>query len=234
VNDIRHRLTLSGIWSIPWMRDIRGFAGQILGGWSVAGVFTAQTGGAFSVFDGNTDSQCALSGTNFCYPVLTGTGPVPSMHVSDTGNPDSFVLYDLAGAPFMTQADYCASHSLQTALGPFGAGSSALSAGSDQLACTAALINLYPQLGSSRNLFRTPGIWNADATVSKIFKLPREGHQLRFEADFLNLFNHANLYADPSSNIYTGTSSRVLGVRGSSNAGFLERRNLQLSLRYSF
>src|SRR5262249_7364734 len=62
-NDIRHRFTVSGIWDIPWLRNRGGVAGSVLGGWNVAGIFSAQTGGAFSVYDGSAASQCALSAT---------------------------------------------------------------------------------------------------------------------------------------------------------------------------
>jgi len=221
-NDIRNRFTFAATWEVPFMRDQHGFAGHILGGWSISDIFTAQTGAAFSVYDGSTGSQCALSGTNFCYPVLTSSGSIPSI-TSTSNGPNSFVLYNLANAPYQTQDDFCATNTLNSPLGPLGG-----------VGCTAALVNLYPNMMASRNNFRTPGLWNTDISIAKDIHMPWEGHNLQFRADFLNAFNHSNLYADPVTNVYTGSESAVLGHRGVSNAGVLERRNIQLSLRYSF
>jgi len=222
-NDIRNRFTLAVNWAVPFMRSQQGFVGHVLGGWNISDIYTAQTGAAFTVYDGSTGSQCHLSGpTNFCYPVLTGTGKVPGMTSTPSG-PNAFTLYDLSTAPYQTQDQFCAANTLNTALGPLGG-----------RGCTAALINLYPNLMASRNNFRTPGIWNMDLALAKDIRLPKEGHNLQFRADFLNFFNHSNLYADPATNLFAGPGSAVVAHRGVSNALILERRNIQLSLRYSF
>jgi hypothetical protein len=243
-NDIRHRFTLSGIWDIPFMKSQTGFAGHALGGWSLSGVFQAQTGAAFSVYDGSSSSQCNDSGTNFCYPVVTGAYK-PHMTTIDTGNSNSFTLYDLTNAPLMTQEGFCAANSLSTPLGSFGNGASVgttfgtttYTAAQDNYACTAALANLYNSMTGSRNIFRTPGIWNFDFALAKNIRMPWEGHNLQFRADFANIFNHTNLYANPVTNVYTNGGA-VLGNKGVPNCAGVtcgkERRNIQLSLRYSF
>ena len=255
-NDIRNRFTLAGIWDIPFRKNQQGFAGRVFGGWSITGIFAAQTGATFSVYDGSAGidpndplgrtSQCNDSGTNFCEPVFTG-GALPARTAISTAAPNSFTLYNLANAPYMTHNDYCLTHSLVTLAGTFGAGASVggplgYNADDDNYACTAALINLFPQLEAGRNQFRTPGIWNTDAAISKKIKLPRESHELQIRADFNNLFNHANLYADPVTNVFgsgAGNGGAVLAHKGVPNcfaAGTCgkERRNIQLSLRYSF
>ena len=52
----------------------------------MSGILQAQTGGAFTVYDGN--SSCNSSQANFCYPVIigaipdrTGRRPHPSEHL---------------------------------------------------------------------------------------------------------------------------------------------------------
>jgi len=245
-NDTRNRFTLAGIWDIPFRKNHQGLAGRLLGGWSLTGIFAAQTGAAFTVYDGSSSSQCNDSGTNFCEPVFTG-GALPGNTATPTGAPNVFTLYNLTNAPFMAQQDYCATHSLATPVGSFGAGAGVggafgYSAAQDNYACTAALINLFPQLEAGRNQFRTPGIWNTDAAISKKMKLPWESHELQIRADFNNLFNHVNLYADPVTNVFNsgaGNGGAVLAHKGVPNcfaAGTCgkERRNIQLSLRYSF
>jgi len=244
-NDIRHRGTISFIWDVPVAKAQQGFMGHVLGGWSLTGVFAAQTGGTFSVYDGSGSSQCNDSGTNFCEPVYTG-GALPSkVQIQDNSSPNTFTLYDLTNAPFMNHEDYCATHSLATPVGTFGAGAGVgaatpfdYDAAGDNYACTAALINLFPGLEAGRNQFQTPGIWNVDTAVSKSFRMPREGHRLVFRADFINLFNHANLYADPVTNIFVPGGSAVVAHKGVPNCAGVtcgtERRNIQLSLRYEF
>ena len=243
-NDIRNRGTLSFIWDIPLMRGQKGFAAQALGGWSLTGIFQAQTGGAFSVYDGSGNSQCNDSGTNFCFPVQT-TGALPAKTDVASG-PNTFTLYNLAAAPFQTQQDYCAAHSLSTPNTPFGNsfGNGAsipngYTAAQDNYACTAALSNLNSKLLATRNQFRTPGIWNMDLAVAKSFRMPwKEGPNLKVRADIINFFNHSNLYANPVTNVFNGSGggSAVLASRGVPNlaGSSKERRNIQLSLFYTF
>ncbi len=244
-NDIRHRGTFSFIWDVPVMKGQKGLAGQAFGGWSLTGIFQAQTGGTFSVYDGSGSSQCNDSGTNFCFPVSTGSA-VPSMTAANTGNPNSFALYTFpaTGGPFINAQDYCATHTLTTPTTPFGssfgAGASipnGYTAAKDNYACTAALANLHSNLVSPRNLFRTPGLWNMDTAISKTFRMPREGYGLKLRADFINMFNHANLYADPVTNIFS-PGGQVLAHRGVPNcfpaACGKERRNIQVTAMFTF
>jgi len=51
--DIRHRLSVSPIYEVPFFKNSRGFARQALGGWTLVGIFTARTGTPFSIFDTN-------------------------------------------------------------------------------------------------------------------------------------------------------------------------------------
>jgi len=88
-----------------------------------------------------------------------------------------------------------------------------------------------------RNAFRTPGYWNFDAAVLKNFKLPWESTSLQFRAEFFNLFNHSNLYADPNSNLLN--SGKIEARRGVPPSHELygtpfDRRNIQLGLRLIF
>src|SRR3974390_773897 len=50
-DDIRQRFALNYSWEIPWLRSLKGVTGAVIGGWSLSGVLTAQTGGAFSVYE---------------------------------------------------------------------------------------------------------------------------------------------------------------------------------------
>jgi hypothetical protein len=228
-NDSRHRGTISGTWEIPWAKGYHGIAGQVLDGWTFNGIFQAQTGGAFSIYESSGSAVCPNDGTNFCYPVITGA--VPSMHVSPVaGVPNSFNLYNVSNT-FEDQAagvfpGFCPVDPAPQPLGP---------PGTDQFGCTAYLNILHPGLLSPRNLFRTPGFYNIDFSVLKDFRLPREGMKLQFRAEFFNLLNHSNLYVRGGSNSFNPDPSQpsVIGVRGIVPGGGIpdERRNIQLALR---
>jgi hypothetical protein len=213
-NDIRHRLTVAGQWALPFGDSFSGLSRHLFHGWTLSGIFQAQTGAAFTVFDGSQQSMCSINGTNFCYPVLTGK--VPEMAQKPGAGPNTFVLYDNLGSIMQTQESYCA----------------------NDLECTAYLSTLETSRLSPRNLFRTPGIWSFDVAVVKEFQLPKEGVKLRFNADFLNILNHANLYAYPGTNTFSGAvggpGSQVLARRGVDAGNRKEQRNIQLAIRLLF
>jgi len=217
-NDIRHRFVVSWNWALPWAKNLKGFAGQALGGWTISGIYQTQTGGAFSVYDGSGNSQCNNSGTNFCFPVLAGA-LVSQTETPVAGQPNTFTLYTI-GSMFQTHEDFCSTAGVP--------GSTA------NLTCTAQVLNVNTGIESPRNLFRTPGIWNLDMAVLKDFRLPWEGKQVQFRAEFFNLFNHSNLYAVAGQNVFVGSSSTVIGARGLRNDGTVERRNIQLALRFTW
>jgi hypothetical protein len=47
--DIRHRLTNTFVWELPWMKDQRGVAGKIFGGWQTNYLLSLQSGFPFTV-----------------------------------------------------------------------------------------------------------------------------------------------------------------------------------------
>ena len=50
----KHRITASGVWEIPWLRDRRDVVGYVLGGWSIAPMFVFQSGQPWDM-PGNVD-----------------------------------------------------------------------------------------------------------------------------------------------------------------------------------
>ena len=110
--------------------------------------------------------------------------------------------------------------------------------------------NLVPgyagQVGT-RGLLRGLGFWNVDMSVSKSFRLPREGMHLSFRAEAYNLFNHEN-FANPSPNstlsinqqpglttagTYSAFGNPQFGEITSTNTGSAPRV-LQMALRLTF
>jgi hypothetical protein len=50
----KHRLTASGVWEMPWLRNSQSIVGRVLGGWSVAPMLVFQTGQPWDM-PGNVD-----------------------------------------------------------------------------------------------------------------------------------------------------------------------------------
>jgi hypothetical protein len=89
--DVRHRLVTSWVWEIPVYRDSRDLFGQFLGGWSLTGIFTAQTGTPFTVFD-------CTNGLAACIRALqageqAAEGPDDPPEVADVPNRFRFINF---------------------------------------------------------------------------------------------------------------------------------------------
>lgn len=59
--DRPHRFVVNGVWELPFLRDQKGLAGRIVGGWQVSGFLTLQSGSPFSALAGS-DPARLLSG----------------------------------------------------------------------------------------------------------------------------------------------------------------------------
>ncbi len=89
----------------------------------------------------------------------------------------------------------------------------------------------YPANMSKRNQFRGPGYWNFDAALYKNIKLS-ERYSIQLRGEMFNAFNHANLFVLPGTN---DVANPVVGAtKGLTPNGNLERRNVQLALKFIF
>lgn len=85
INDQRHRFVLSGVWDLNYAGGLSSpIARGILGGWQLSGIFTAQTGEAYSGFLGfdlngdgnrNTDRTPGLGRDTFHTPTTVSLDP---------------------------------------------------------------------------------------------------------------------------------------------------------------
>ncbi|HYY57370.1 MAG TPA: TonB-dependent receptor [Pyrinomonadaceae bacterium] len=168
--DVRHRFTTSFNWDIPVGKEMTGFAKHLLGGWAVAGLFQAQSGGPFSIFDCRNNGRFG----QYCARLV----PTGQLSPTGTDTPDpaianQFIYMDLTNQLPGTQIH-----------GPFG---------------NRSYLPPFPAEMTRRNQFRGPGLWNFDAAVHKNINFS-ERYRLQFRAEFFNIFNHANLYLVPYAN----------------------------------
>jgi hypothetical protein len=89
----------------------------------------------------------------------------------------------------------------------------------------------YPADMSKRNQFRGPGYWNVDGGIYKNFRF-NERYSLQLRGELFNAFNHANLYITPNTNDVA--NGEVTATRGYTPNGNLERRNVQLAVKFTF
>jgi hypothetical protein len=92
--DLRHRLALSALYEIPYAKHMQGWGKYALDGWSVAPIFTASTGGPYSLYDSTYDYNI--------YTRAQFLGPAPKMNNASntpTATPNQNVWLDLTQLP---------------------------------------------------------------------------------------------------------------------------------------
>jgi carboxypeptidase family protein len=110
--DIRRRFVVSGIWDVPFAKSTKGLFKQVLDGWEVAPIFTANTGTPFTVFD-------CTNGITYC-PRVFATGTLPSKGASnpaqDPNTPGTFSYLDITG---LTDSSFVNPLTGTTEVGPY-------------------------------------------------------------------------------------------------------------------
>jgi hypothetical protein len=135
--DARHRVSFSGIWTLPFGKDATGFTRGLIADWSMNFIFTARTGTTFSVFD------CANTQYAVCMRALDPVGiDRNAIDGPSTGSPNQFKLLDLT--PIMPYVG--------TYVNPLTGNSE---------------FGPWPDTMTKRDAFRAPGVWNIDFAVSK-------------------------------------------------------------------
>jgi hypothetical protein len=215
--DVRQRFSFSGLYNLPGLKS--GIGRVLTDGWEVSSIIAVQTGTPFWPIDNRPlDVMCDQGGTPTpCSSALAGSAVItPNVLAPDSGDYNMDGLnYDIPNRP---AKNFSGSHSRSSYInGLFTAAD-------------------FPQPAQGvqgnepRNIYRNPGLFQADASVFKNNHLPWLGEagnlQLRF--DILNLFNHGNLgTVDP--NMADGTFGKVTSTLNPYDA-----RKIELGLRVSF
>jgi hypothetical protein len=227
--DTRHAFKLYGIWSPRLFRG-NNWAEKLLGGWSISGILNAHTGFPWTPVYNQND----LTGG---FDPVYNFGQFAGGSSSDAGNGQILPAAYLGGF----QPNYRSNASIT------GGGSALFTSPTttpgtlfaclfpnpDPGACPSGQLPFGPlptTPGISRNIFRGPGYFDVDATLSKSFGLPTlkiigENAKIEFRANFYNLFNKLNLF-NPQNNIFDqhfGEAQQALGSR-----------TIELQARFSF
>lgn len=163
------RFTIAPIVELPFGHGKRwaqsGIASEIVGGWRVAGIFTASDGGPFGITD-NSYGYCNAAHTLSDRPNVIGNLLPPGFHqsINEWFNIDAL---DFSGT--------CPAPGLVDLTGP----------GDPKKAFGNA-----PRYFSNISV---PGLKELDFSVQKDFRIPvGESTRLEFEGDFYNALNHPN------------------------------------------
>ncbi|HWW74057.1 MAG TPA: TonB-dependent receptor, partial [Pyrinomonadaceae bacterium] len=190
--DRTHRGSITYVYTLPWYKDQRGFAGRALGGWELSGVTTWETGVPLTVTNG---ADADAIGGNLDRPDFNplgqpGVRAVPAV-ASATSNPCAVAV----GATYYTNPDAAGA-----CIDPANAQYIGLLAGSGRRG----------NLG--RNTLRSPGLNNWNLNVLKRVRLT-EGTSFEFRTEFYNVFNHPQYgtgSVSPFSGLPTGIAASVI------------------------
>jgi hypothetical protein len=204
--DRTHRLVISYVYELPFFHDSVGLEHKVLGGWEVSGITTFQSGLPFSILD-------SAAGTAFL-----GAGSTPLLGASLAEG--STIASGYAGGSLSSRINNGYLNPAAFAPAPL---LYPTQCASDSNFCTTGFGDLQ------RNAYRGPFQQNWDFSAIKNFRIT-ERQNLRFTADFFNIWNHPN-FGNPQ---VTDVELAGSGTFGKINTTIGQPRLIQFSLRYSF
>jgi hypothetical protein len=224
IYDIRQRLVINHVWQMPGY-NLKGAEGYIVGGWSLSGIWSFQTGAHWQPFRGGFPNVVEINGVGGNPPGACTQADVNDGNCENTGGdylltggrnerPDSSVPR-FGGFNHSTWTNGWAA-STQTGLPTLSA------------PCLGCLGNL------GRNTFVGPGFWESDLTLSKNFNLT-ERFKLKFDAAAFNVFNHTNfVLATAGGGAHNDMRDPLFGEAGGTSVGNIGPRIMQFGLKLSF
>jgi hypothetical protein len=230
VFDIRQRLSLNYVWMLPG-QNLHGIEGAVVGGWTLNGIWSFQSGAHWSPYSRNTTADLVNTAGNPCT-----SGDVSGGTCENIGGE-----WTLDGQfPGVDRPDSSMSHFSQSRSawknGWPGTGSNGLFTAGEPLNYSQPG---YPTLSApclacvgtiGRNTFTGPGQWSADMTLGKNFRVT-ERFNLKFEASAFNIFNRANFLL---ATFGGGANNSIDNPLFGEAAGTLDGRDLQLGLKLIF
>lgn len=160
--DRTHRLVFTYVYELPFSKSQRGVLGRATGGWQILGLTTYESGGPYSVLNGQ-DAD-GLGGSGFDRPDFNPLGRAGVRAKPDPSSPTGYVNPDANNAPIdPSQARYIG------------------------IAANTSSTHRRPgNLG--RNTERGPALKNWDVNIVKNTRINERFH-LEFRAEFYNIFN---------------------------------------------
>jgi Carboxypeptidase regulatory-like domain/TonB-dependent Receptor Plug Domain len=189
--DVRHRVTVSGVWTIPGTRSGHEALNAVTNGWQLNGIYTYHTGFPFT-------------------PITYTLHGLPTVENASVVTPVRPLGY-YGGA-----RSGCSSSLFEP-----GAGNAFANGGSTYFNITPPPAGAGTAPGIGRNSFRGPCYMDTDVGVAKEQKVKwlGDGGMIRFQANFYNLFNNLNLTPFVTSTNATIIENPQFGQAQSASAG---------------
>lgn len=220
-----HRVVINYGYDLPWYRSQLGWAGRVLGGWSISGVTTLQSGNPFTIlagydvnFDGGGGDRPAISDLSFLYRSVDNGRAQNPCPVATTPCPNTMSELQLPGSIFVP-GQAAVGIGDQRFFDPGGDGTGTI----------------------GRNTFFGDGLNNFDVIISKKTRIA-ESMELQLRMEWYNIFNRVT-FDVPSSrtlnaSVTTAPIGRITGQRNPFNYVNSFRDNGsrmgQLAIRFIF
>jgi hypothetical protein len=219
-----HRMVINYNWDIPG-RGLRGVAGAILGGWSLAGVTTIQSGQFMSIVDTRGGSIFGMAGAIANVQSRAEMAPgktYADLSTESVGGVSSRLGGLSGGQGFFNRA---ALVPLTCTLTPAGTPTPGSVCAVDP---AGRVTDGTPWGNSGVGIILGPSQFNFDTTVSKNTRVGgvREDAMLQFRAEFFNLFNHTQ-FSNPAYNLALPNFGQITSTS-------VNPRLIQLALKYIF
>lgn len=218
--DVRHNITLSGLYDLPIFRGQKTLAGKLLGGWQIGGVLTHHTGFPWTatITSGSIVLPNGAGFANLRPVAYTGQQPLSNTN-------DNFLS---AGGLFPGSLIYNANNQLVSC--------GAATGGCNRYFQTYTNGNSYVTNppGVGRNSFFGPKYFDVDMSLQKRFGLPNVGflgENSKFDVrfNFFNIFNNLNI-----APIQSASSNRANNPNFSEGTALLAGRVVEFQARFSF
>jgi hypothetical protein len=216
--DVKYTYSLLMLYQLPYFKRQEGVLGRILGGWTIAPLFTARTGLPQRL-------STATNGESF-----------GEVYNGQTANYEGAAGFKPFTGGNQAQYNVPAPSSCATPGGNVGVGTSG-NTGMNMFADPCAVYNQFrrPVLGqdsqSGNYGIRGFPFWNLDATISKDFRVTESiGATLTFQ--FVNILNHF-VPNDPTTSIDTATTFGVVNNQYTTPNG-AQNRSMEFGLRIRF
>jgi hypothetical protein len=210
--DVRHLITFSGGWELPFDQLWESGPKLLTKGWSLYPIFTWHTGFPLDVFAGlnTTDSDPGPSGAgdagNVHADIVAPLATMNAKNFQTLTNPNSSTT--AGGNYYFNPAIF--SNSRLLAL--------------DTIASNGGTLPYYTYGTFPRNALRGPDFTNLDMAISKHFRF-REKMDVELRMDAFNVFNHTE-FANPDTTITDSTFGQISTT--------YPGRILQLALHFAF
>jgi carboxypeptidase family protein len=257
--DHRSAFKFNVIYELPFMKQQKGFAGQVLGGWTISSFYQFYSGHALDIYDGRgrdaaytcDDVACSttttyldqnglpvniggdynLDGVANDHPVYLG-GSVGAAYSGKNPADGIFKDSNQIGCDFPGSAALGVPQTAITqCLADFGVGTPSTLFGNPAYPSGATPFERFGTLG--RGVFHGPRFQELDMSLGKTFRI-RESLKLQFRAQAQNILNHPSfdcVDANLSSSTFGTSQCLAQSVQG---AGSPTSRVMSLGLRLAF